>query len=223
MPVRSWDSEISYRKRIALLAPIVLLILASLAYMSRRVTPREIYKYVGWHGELELLPEITIVPDNPAPDAAPAPRQQQQQEETVALDVADAPGEFEANPPRIELNDENRISPTFDNFSDFPSVRTPEQRSVSYSDKYVILKMVKPKYPPGPLAEGIEGNVSVELLVNEKGYVEHVAVLAALGPDEFQQAALEAAKQFIFQPPTDAEGRPTTIWVKFLVKFRVFG
>jgi TonB family protein len=222
MPGRSWDSDVSYRKRLALIVPAVLVILLGVVLLSRHVPATEIYKYVGWRGELELLPEITIIPDEPAPEALPAPEKSQPREQTVALELADAPGEFEANPPRIERPQQEQLAPVFDDFSDFPSARR-EHAPVSYSDKYVLLRMVKPRYPPEQLAEGIEGNVTVELLVNEKGYVETASVLTSLGPEAFEKSALEAARQFVFQPPTGADGKPTTMWVKFLIKFRVFG
>lgn len=222
MPGRSWDNDSSYRRRILAIVPLVLLLIATLVFVSRRVTPGEIYRYVGWRGELELMPEITIVPDDPAPDAAPAedgtpPR------ETIVLDLAERDGEFEANPPLIEPDREERVAPLLDDFSPVPSEQVPERRAVSYSDRYVILKMVKPKYPALELAQGIEGNVTVELFVNEKGLVDHAGVVGALGPVAFQDSALEAARQFVFQPPTDGKGRPTTMWVKFLIKFRVYG
>jgi len=222
MSGRSWDNNASYQRRLIAILPGVLLALAALVFFTRHMTPTDIYKSVGWRGELELLPEITIVPDRPAPDATPS-RSGENTEETVALDVADAPGEFKPNPPRVESAPQKIISPVFDDLENAPSIRTPDQQPVSYSDKYVILRMVKPRYPPRELAEGIEGNVTVALLVNERGMVSDASVLALLGPQSFQEAALDAARLFEFQPPTDERGRPTTMWVKFLIKFRVYG
>ena len=222
MPGRSWDNDVSYRRRLAAIIPVVLLLLAVLVFVSRHMSPVEMFNYVGWRGELELMPEITVIPDLPAPDASPA-ESGETPEEAVVLDLADAPGEFEANPPRIEETPDERLAPAFDDLANVPSVRNPERTAVSYSDKYVILRMVKPKYPPQELAEGIEGNVTVELLVDERGLVSEANVIAALGPVSFQEAALEAARQFEFQPPTDERGNPTTMWVKFLIKFRVYG
>jgi protein TonB len=82
--------------------------------------------------------------------------------------------------------------------------------------------MVEPKYPPRELSEGIEGNVTVELLVNEQGLVEKVTVLSKIGPKSFEESTLEALKQFVFQPLIE-NGEPVAMWVKFLVKFRIFG
>lgn len=222
MPGRTWDNDASYRRRLAAILPVVIVVLAGLVFMTRHMAPVDVFKYVGWRGELELMPEITIVPDQPAPDATPA-ESGDTPEQTVALDLADAPGEFEPNPPRVTAEPKREIAPAFDDLAEVPSVRSPERQPVSYSDTYVILRMVKPQYPPKELADGIEGNVTVELLVDERGRVSEANAIARLGPQAFQEAALEAARQFEFQPPTDERGRPSTMWVKFLIKFRVYG
>jgi TonB family protein len=222
MPGHTWDNDSSYRRRLAAILPLVIVMLAALMYATRRMTPDNMFKFVGWQGELELMPEITILPDVPAPEATPA-RAGRTPDVPALPDLADAPGEFEANPPRVESEPARELSPAFDDLTTVPSVKKPEREAVSYSNTYVILRMVKPKYPPQELAEGIEGNVTVELLVDERGLVSSATVVSALGPPAFQQAALDAALQFEFQPPTDERGLPTTMWVKFLIKFRIYG
>jgi TonB family protein len=205
MPGRTWDNEISYRRRLLAIIPVVVVLLGALLWATRRMAPVDIFKFVGWRGELELMPEITIIPDVPAPESSPA-ETGKTAEEPVLLDLADAPGEFEANPPRVQNEPSPQVSPAFDDISQVPSEKKPEREAVSYSDKYVILRMVKPEYPPEELAQGIEGNVTVELLVDERGRVSTASVISALGPRSFQDAALEAALQFEFQPPTDERG-----------------
>jgi len=45
-------------------------------------------------------------------------------------------------------------------------------------------------------------------------------VLSAIGPVSFQESTLGAVREFRFQPPTE-NGKPTTMRIKFLVKFRI--
>jgi hypothetical protein len=52
--------------------------------------------------------------------------------------------------------------------------------------------------------------------------VEAVSVLSAIGPKSFEESSLDALKQFVFQPPVE-DGKPVAMWIKFLVKFRIFG
>jgi protein TonB len=221
MAASSWDRESSYRKRIVAILPGVLLLMAILVFVTRHMGPDEIFRRVGLRGELQLMPEITIVPDVPSPDASPAPRPERA-EETVALDLREV-GDFDVNPPRVESRTEEQEAHAFDDADRVPSVHSPDQREVSYSNAYVIVRMLKPKYPPEELKAGIEGNVTVALLVDERGRVADASVVSSMGPAAFRTSALEAAREFLFQPPTTEDGRPTTMWVKFLIKFRIFG
>jgi len=221
MAASSWDRESSYRKRIVAIVPVVLLMIAALVFFTRHMEPAELFRRVGLRGELQLMPEITIVPDVPAPDASPSERPERA-EETVALDLREV-GDLEVNPPRIESHTEEQDAHALDDIDKVPSVHAPSRSEASYSDTYVIERMVKPRYPPDELKAGIEGNVTVALLIDERGRVADATVVSSTGPAAFQVSALKAAREFLFEPPTTTDGRPTTIWVKFLVKFRIFG
>lgn len=89
-----------------------------------------------------------------------------------------------------------------------------------YSESYVILHAVKPQYPEHERERSIEGAVTVELLVDTFGNVAHADVLELVGPESFSKAALDAVRQFEFQPPVE-NGEPSTMWIKFVIKFRI--
>jgi TonB family protein len=91
-----------------------------------------------------------------------------------------------------------------------------------YSEAYIILRAVKPKYPEHERERGVEGSVTVELLVDEQGMVANANVLDQVGPDSFRTSALEAVRQFEFQAPIE-HGEPSTMWIKFVIKFRING
>ncbi len=63
---------------------------------------------------------------------------------------------------------------------------------------------VTPSYPQIARAARATGTVTVYLVVNEKGEVE--SVQRALGPAQLQQAAIDAARRFKFNP-TEVDGR----------------
>lgn len=216
-----WERDASYRRRLALITAIVIPTIAIIGIGTFRHARRDAPRMVGWKGDLELLPEITIEPDVVAEEAAPAPKPESSPA-NVALDVAEH-SEFETTPPA--RTEEPRPDP--------PDVLDLEARgaaisqatrtnpAVSYSDTYVILRMVKPKYPPREQAEGIEGSVTVELLVDEQGQVAQASVLGRVGPRSFEDAALDAVRLFEFQPPVE-DGVPTPMWIKFVIKFRMY-
>jgi protein TonB len=89
-----------------------------------------------------------------------------------------------------------------------------------YSEAYVILRAVKPVYPEHERERDIEGAVTVELLVDTYGNVANASVLELVGPESFSKAALDAVRQFEFQPPVE-NGEPSTMWIKFVIKFRI--
>jgi TonB family protein len=214
-----WQREQAYRRRLYYLTPVAAVLMTLLFITSDRIPYRDIEKHVGWQGEMRLLPEITIIPDNQ--DITSEERERRLNTMTsVNLDLAEVPNEEDVSERDVdEMADEEEIEiADLDEFD----VRTLQSaREVPYSEDYVILRMIEPDYPPKELKEGIEGNVTVELFVNEQGRVEAATVLSAVGPRSFQDASLDAVRQFMFQPPTE-DGRPQSMWIKFRIKFRIF-
>jgi TonB family protein len=214
------EREQAYRRRLSVFLPISAAIVLFLFLTSDRVSITEIDKRVGWKGVIRVLPEITVVPDDD-PHTSIERQRELTTMTSVDIDLFENP---DINKPRfvnVERPEEVEILDFAEH--DLYDVRTAALRKqASFSDRYVILKMVEPKYPPRELSEGIEGNVTVELLVNEQGLVEKVTVLSKIGPKSFEESTLEALKQFVFQPLIE-NGEPVAMWVKFLVKFRIFG
>ena len=81
--------------------------------------------------------------------------------------------------------------------------------------------MVQPEYPIYELTNGIEGSVTVEMFVNENGRVEMASVVSSIGPEAFEKSSVKAVKQFVFQPPRKGD-ESTSMWIKFLIKFRIY-
>lgn len=82
------------------------------------------------------------------------------------------------------------------------------------------LAVSSPAYPPRARARGIEGSVTLSILVGPRGEVEQVKVLSANPPGEFEQAAMEAARSWRFQPAM-YKGQPVRIWARKVVSFKL--
>lgn len=216
---RTWERDKAYRKRIFKIIPIALASVMILFMTSDQVSLVELEQHVGWKGELRILPDITIMPDDD-PFSAIETHEQTTILTSMDLDITEGP---DFDKPQL-VNDEDpdetdmpEISPV-----DFLRIITrPSHREVPYSSNYIILKMVQPEYPIYELENGIEGSVTVELFVNENGQVESALVLSSIGPKSFETSSLEAIRQFMFQPPIK-NGQPSSMWIKFLIKFRIF-
>jgi len=212
-----WQREQAYRRRLYMLTPIAAVLMTLLFLTSDRIPYREIEKRVGWEGEMRLLPEITMISDSEN-EQTQLHQHRVDAMTSVDLEITEG-GDIPVNPKTPEQKRED--DPVEVALEDF-DVRTMQAaRDVSYSEDYVILRMVEPDYPPEELKLGIEGNVTVELLVNENGRVETATVLSSLGPESFEEASLVAVRQFVFQPPVE-NGQRTSMWIKFLIKFRIF-
>jgi TonB family protein len=213
------EKQRAYRKRVLVAVPIGAILVSLLFFWSDVVPYREIEKRIGWEGETRLLPNITIVPD----EAPFEDMREQSRLRTMAsldLDIIDETGPAEGPKKEIPITKpEEEISPELD----IAEIRHhPVHTDVPYSEDYVILHMVQPEYPPAELLAGIEGEVTVEILVSEDGDVENAWVLASNGPRTFEIAALQAVRQFRFKPPIE-NGEPIQMWIRFKVRFRLVG
>ena len=82
----------------------------------------------------------------------------------------------------------------------------------------VPLERVPVQYPPRAAAKRLSGFVTVSMLVTSEGAVDDLRVLEARPPGVFDQAALDAVRQWRFQPAT-YEGRPVTMRVRQTLRF----
>lgn len=81
------------------------------------------------------------------------------------------------------------------------------------------LKMAKPFYPREPYDAGVQGAVSLELVVDATGLAGDVRVLKSLHPD-LDEAAIASARQSQFAPGTRA-GQPVAVVVTMDVTFQL--
>jgi TonB family protein len=218
MDLRNRDA--SYHRRLTMISVIVIAAMCVTVLVGLRYRHLDEMKMVGWKGEMQLLPEITIEPDVVLPDAAPEPKPRETSQ-NVAIPVArsstfetDAP--VKSTKPREDEPDILDVQARGSALSEATHAPSPS----SYSNTYVILHTVKPKYPEHERANGVEGSVTVELLIDTGGLVARANVLELVGPVSFQNSALEAVRQFEFQPPVE-NGVASTMWIKFVIKFRM--
>src|SRR5687768_10927306 len=63
----------------------------------------------------------------------------------------------------------------------------------------VLLQAVAPEYPPAALAAGRQAEVPVRISIDADGVVTKVEVITPQG-DGFDEAAVAAAEQYVFEP-----------------------
>ena len=87
----------------------------------------------------------------------------------------------------------------------------------------VIPKALNPKTPDYPEVledEGVEGTVTLELLISKEGKVLKAKVIKS-DHELFSESALKAVKKYKFSPGKLADGSAATSLIEFVVKFEI--
>ncbi len=79
---------------------------------------------------------------------------------------------------------------------------------------------VAPRFPPRAQAQNLEGLVKLELLIGTSGEVVRARVLEAKPPGVFDEAALDAARQWRFEPAM-YQGQPVKQTRQLPMRFRL--
>ena len=109
---------------------------------------------------------------------------------------------------------ENVLEPGIENHED-----VPPEIFVPVEMDPVVVKRVEPKFPQLAMRAGLEGRVLVNIWVDKEGKVRQVVVLKS-DAEIFNEAAIEAAKQFVFTPAYMNNG-PVSVWVQMSFKFKL--
>ena len=81
------------------------------------------------------------------------------------------------------------------------------------------IKDVKPAYPDGALPARAQGAVVIEVVLGADGRVLDAKLLHAVGP-LLDQAALEAVRQWVYEPPL-LHGVPVAVVMTIVVNFGI--
>jgi protein TonB len=145
----------------------------------------------------------------PVPDAEVSP------EQTIAsqTELSNAPA------PATEASSSSAGTAIEQDLNISDDVAPPD--FVPYEKEPTVIKRVEPKYPDLALRAGLEGNVFVKVWVDKEGKVRKVVLLKSDAPI-FEDAAIGAAKQWVFTPAVMQKG-PVSVWVSIPFRFRLTG
>lgn len=125
------------------------------------------------------------------------------------IEIPPPPKEIAPPPVLVEAADDedtqDEIAPTtFDSFEDMPPPPPPSGGGadvfLAFDEPPALLDFSPPKYPPLAREAGIEGTVSIRVLVSEEGKVIAADVLSSDVTPAMNKAALAAAKKCRFSP-----------------------
>ncbi|MHC4550256.1 MAG: energy transducer TonB [Planctomycetota bacterium] len=84
------------------------------------------------------------------------------------------------------------------------------------------LAIRNPVYPASARRRGLEGRVTVKLLINEQGHAKKVEVIEVKGYAGFREAVLSVVDHWRFTPPRH-RGRRVRVWAVKTIRFRLEG
>lgn len=77
-----------------------------------------------------------------------------------------------------------------------------------------------PRYPASAQTQGVEGRVTMRVLVDREGSVTQAVVTESIPPGVFDTAAVEAIRRWRFSPAT-FKGQRVQVWVRKTLTFRL--
>lgn len=181
----------------ALILSLALHLFVFLTYTKVEVKPYEtIAKQVVV--EVQNIPETQQLKKLPPPPRPAVPIESESEDlpEDATIEITDLRVDVAPPPPPPPMADE------------FVAYDTPPK----------LIKLVKPKYPDIARKAGIEGMVILKILVDTDGHVMDAIVLKSLGNVGCDEAAIEAARQCLFEPALQRD-KPVRVWVSYPVRF----
>ena len=161
--------------------------------------------------QLEEIPETRQQRRPPPPPRPVVP---------IPTDSEDIPDDITIETTELDLLDDLPPPPAFDDLAGM-EVEEEEEEIVDIwkvEKKPTPKKQAKPSYPEIARKAGIEGTVTVYVLVDKRGKVEALGQIH--GNEVFHEAAKEAAWKWEFTPAIQND-KPVKVWVSLPFKFRL--
>lgn len=117
----------------------------------------------------------------------------------------------------ISPTEEKQPSPAEEKKEELQPVPRPEEPKLVAEAK--ILNMVQPVYPEEAKKLNLRGLVIIRVLVGKDGRVIKAEVLKSSKYPILDDAALEAAKKFVFEPVRDEGGKPVEFFTSIPFRF----
>ena len=155
---------------------------------------------------------------DPPPEPADSTQTQPSdtQPDTTRTDPADAPPDTTATPPDISKLRTQKTPPPKPAFKPNVIIGGGTMEAVDADEEPQVIEEVEPEYPEEARAEGKPVTVLLRVLILKNGSVGEVHVTS--GPELFHSAAVEAAKQYTFEPGIH-EDTPRDMWIDISIYF----
>jgi protein TonB len=159
--------------------------------------------------------EVSAPPPPPEPEPEPRPRQEVQPVDAPPPPLAELSSEVGGvDIPVPGLDDSELDQSAVDGGADKDLVMTDE--TVDTPPRPT--EQVPMKYPSEAKRKGIQGYVTLSLLIGDDGHVQRVRVLESEPHGIFDEAASDAVRQWAFEP-AQYKGQSVKVWARQTIRF----
>jgi len=209
--------ERAYRSRIrwAVLAAVVahLALVFSFARMSQRIP---LVRHIGYEGALRILPEISV--------RRPIGDTESELETAVGFGAESFLRVIETRTVENPIDADDEVEEASEDFEEAygEEIRRQLEQSLPQptSRDVVVLRLVKPAYPPSSVGAGVEGVVVFRLHVTKHGRVARAWLLSSEVDEACEDSARRAVLQWTFRPHV-VRGTPVDFLVDQRIRFRL--
>jgi TonB family protein len=220
--------EDRYLRRLAILAGVAFMAFVLIALLGPETDPtKPWYAHTGTRGEIQIIDALSISRESDPVDLEALPELEDatrgvdpilteeivQEDPLEPLPKEQEEGNYGDAVQEVDRREAERIvgnNPV--------ELRGRSQQSLAF----VLLHVVNPEYPVGQPAATRERQVVVatHLYVDERGHVAHAYVSRNDGGPDFETAALEAVRQWVYEPVL-VDGVPIGFWDTIYFVFRI--
>jgi protein TonB len=167
-------------------------------------------------------PQQALSPSRPMPEQLPAaqPKPKTESRQVFGLSKKAIQNDTAESSEDVSLKQGNTLAATPDNKilrdSDADSIPIP-------TDEFLVSKMpqllseVRIPYPDEARKKGVQGAVTMDLLIDANGKVRQVELVGGPGAG-LNEAAFQAIQQFRFKP-AEVDGRPVAVRIRYAYRF----
>lgn len=190
-----------------------LALVLSLAPMSQRIP---LVRHIGYEGALRILPEISV--------RRPIGETESELEKAAGLGAESFLRVIETRTVENPVDANDEVEDASEDFEEEygEEIRRQLEQSLPQptSRDVVVLRLVRPAYPPSSVGAGVEGAVVFRLHVTKRGRVVRVWLLSSEVDEACEESARRALLQWRFRPHV-VSGTSVEFLVDQSVRFRL--
>jgi len=205
-----YDLRLQYKKVIEIALTFALLICIILFQAFKKIERKNVEKQIELEKiEAEEIPQTQQEKLPPPPSRPAIPIESESEDIPDDVTIDDTEINFEELPPPPPPPVEDETASFFVAYDEPPE---PIGGFMAIQKKLV--------YPEIARKAGIEGTVTVQAQISEKGEVINTRILVPLGNSGCNEAAIAAIKAVRWKPAKQRD-KPVTVWVSIPVRFKL--